>query len=135
MGTINNIINMELLNDKNNLIYNVLNLTKSKIYFIHNNSLIIDYIILHNNILYFIFNKLYIANINDINNLLLDIEKLKNIYYNYKIVILTQKKIKCNYNVVNIYNTNINIIIQNLILYLYKNQIYLYDNENDIIMI
>ena len=126
---------MELLSNENNLIYNILKHTKCNIYYINNYSLIIDYIIENNNTIYFIFNRLHITNINEINNLLIEIGKLNNLFYNYKIIILTKKKIKCYNYIENIFSFNINILINNLILYLYKNNIYLYDKDNDIIMI
>jgi len=125
---------MDLLNNEYNLIYNILQQINCKIYKVNNNLFIIDHIL--NNTIYLIYVKLNNININEIYYILLDIDNLKNTFYNYKIIILTKNKITNNNKFINnIYNSDINIIIKYLISYLYKNNIYLCDKDNDIIMI
>ena len=125
---------MDLVNNEYNLIYNILQQINCKIYRINNNLFIIDHIL--NNTIYLIYVKLNNININEIYYILLDIDNLKKTFYNYKIIILTKNKIINNNKFINnIYNSDINIIIKYLISELYKNNIYLCDKDNDIIMI
>lgn len=125
---------MDLLNNEYNLIYNILQQINCNIYKINNNLLYLNN--LSNNTIYFIYIKLDHIHVNEICHILLDIDKLKNINYNYKIILLTKNKvINNNINIKNIYNSDINIIINYFMLHLYKNNIYMQDRDNDIVMI
>ena len=94
---------MNLLNNEYNLIYNILQQINYNIYKINNNLLYLNNLL--NNTIYFIYIKLDQISINEIYQILLDIKKIHNTYYNYKIILLTKNKvINNNINIKNIYN-------------------------------